>query len=105
MNDVKVIPRCFSLLPLKRFYWVIAGFDEGPIYLFDHYSVRLENCPLVLARKIHRKAFLLRLGGEHDALEKVTFAFQIPNAPGDGGNDLDGRYLVPSFEPTMRVYR
>ena len=66
-----IIPRRLSLLPDKRFFGVIASFDERAVLRLDDNPTRLKTRSLILAREVHREALIPRVCGQNHVFEKI----------------------------------
>jgi hypothetical protein len=91
-----------SLVPFKRFLWIVAGLDQGSVLRFDDHAVGLENSPLILAREIHGQAFIPCLSGQYHILEEVSLSLDVPDCTRDRCRNLDGFHLLPTIQTAVR---
>ena len=90
--------------PAKDFFWIVAGFDEDTVRGFYDHAVGLKDGTLVLTREVQGDAFLARFRGHDHVLEKIWFAFDVPDGAGDGCGDFDRGHFVPAREAAVRFH-
>jgi len=101
VGDVNFVPGGFALLSCEGLLGVVAGIEQGSVGGFDNDAVGLKDGALVLAWEVDREALVACFGGEDDILEKVSLAFDPPDAAGNGCGDLDGVQLVPAVKTAV----